>query len=67
MEKFAAVLFAFLAIIYLVFIVIGMVSIWPFGIIGMVVLVGFVIIFGWIVKDRLNNKEDDYYSKNVDK
>jgi Tfp pilus assembly protein PilW len=44
-----------------------MVAAFPFGIIGLIVLTGVGVLFIKVLKDRLNNKEDDYYSKNVDK
>lgn len=55
----------FLAWLYLV--VKGLVDAFPEGLIGFVVLVGFGLLFAKVVKDRLNNKEDDYYDKHVDK
>ena len=60
--------FLFLALggwIYLL--IIGLLEAWPVGIIGFFVIFGLGFIFIKVVKDRLNNEEDDYYNKNVDK
>ena len=67
MAKFAAFLFSILALGYLGFLVFGMIQIWPWGAIGLFFLLGLAILFGSVVKGRMDSKEDDYYSKNVDK
>ena len=56
---------ALLAWIYLL--VKGLVDAFPEGIIGFIVIIGFGFLFLKVVKDRLKNKEDDYYDKNVNK
>lgn len=35
------------------------------GLIGLLALIGAVLLLFQAIKDRLGNKEDDYYSKNV--
>lgn len=45
----------------------GLVDAWPEGLLGFIVIIGLGFLFLKVVKDRLNNKEDDYYDKNVDK
>jgi len=53
------------AALYIGAMVIGMIALFPYGLIGLVVL-GFVgFLFFGVVNDRLNNKEDDYYEKNI--
>jgi hypothetical protein len=44
-----------------------MVEAWPWGIVGFLVLAGIGLLFAKVVKERLENEEDDYYSKNIDK
>ena len=66
MAKYAAILFSIFALAYLGFIVFGLVQLWPWGVIGLIVLANFVILFGLVLKNRIGNKEDDHYSKNVD-
>ena len=45
----------------------GLVDALPEGLIGFAVIIGLGILFIKVIKDRINNKEDDYYNKNVDK
>lgn len=53
------------AIVYVTGIVVGMIAFMPYGLIGLLVL-GFVgILFFGVLRDRLNNEEDDYYEKNI--
>jgi len=39
---------------------------WPDGLIGMLFIVGCGFLLVKALSDRLSNKEDDHYSKNVD-
>lgn len=51
--------------LYAAAILFGLLAAWPFGLIGLVVF-GFVaVLFFGVLRDRLNNEEDDYYEKNV--
>ncbi len=67
MEKIAYILLGIVALFWLGAILYGMMEAWPFGIIGFIALTAFGLLFAKVVKDRLKNKEDDYYSENVDK
>jgi hypothetical protein len=67
MENIGYVLLAIVAICWLIAILIGMVAAFPVGIIGLLAIGGIGFLFAKVVKDRLANKEDDYYSKNVEK
>lgn len=42
-------------------------DIWPHGLLGMLAIAGCGFLFVKALVDRLSNKEDDHYSKNVDK
>ena len=55
------------AIGYAVLLVIGVVATFPFGLPALLVAGLFVFVCWRVLQDRLNNKEDDYYEKNVDK
>ncbi len=66
MEKLAYVLLGIVAVVWLVAILIGFVAAFPFGLIGFVALGGITLLFAKVIKERLDNKEDDYYSKNID-
>ncbi len=67
MEKVAYALLVVVGIVWLGFILYGMVEAWPYGIIGFVGLGAIGLLFAKVVKDRLKSDEDDYYSENVDK
>ena len=67
MERTGYILLSVIAAAWILGIIAGMVAAFPFGLIGLIVLAGIVFLFAKVVKDRINNKEDDYYSKNVDK
>jgi F0F1-type ATP synthase assembly protein I len=66
MEKVAYVLLAVVGVVWLGFILYGMVQTWPFGIIGFIALGALGLLFAKVIKDRLRSDEDDHYSKNVD-
>lgn len=66
LEKFGFTTLAIAAIAYIVFLVIVSILAFPFGLIGLLVLTGVGALFLQVVLDRVNNTEDDYYSKNVD-
>ena len=67
MENLGYVLLGTVAVVWLVAILIGFVAAFPFGLIGFVALGGFTFLFAKVIKDRMENKEDDYYSNNIDK
>ncbi len=67
MENIGYVLLSIVALIWLIAILVGMVAAFPVGIIGLLAIGGLGFLFAKVVKDRLANKEDDYYSKNVEK
>jgi hypothetical protein len=66
MERAGYAILLTLAILWILAIIGGMIAAFPVGIIGLVGLVGIGLLFIKVLKDRLSNKEDDYYSKNVD-
>lgn len=66
-EYVGYILLGLVAICWFVFVIMGMIEALPYGIIGLVALIGFGLLFLKVLKDRLKNKEDNYYSKNVDK
>ena len=55
------------AVLYVTALVVGMLQMLPFGLIGLAVIAFLLWIVGRIIYERLNNAEDDYYEKNVDK
>ena len=67
MENIGYVLLAIVAVCWLIAMLVGMVAAFPFGIIGLIGITGLGFLLARVIKDRLGNKEDDYYSDNVDK
>ena len=66
-EKWGYSLLAIIVIAYLVAMIIGMIAVFPFGLLGLIFMAGFGILMVKVIKERLQNKEDDYYSKEIDK
>lgn len=67
MEKLAYGILLVVAILWLIGIIAGMVAAFPFGIVGLVVIFAVGLLFVKVLKQRIESKEDDYYSKTVDK
>ena len=67
MEKIGYVLLGIAAFCWIVAIIIGVIVAFPVGLIGLIAIIGIGILFAKVIKDRLENKEDDHYSKNIDK
>lgn len=67
MEKVGYVLLAIVAGVWLIAMIVGMIAAFPVGIIGLIAIVGVGFLLAQVIKDRLENKEDDHYSKTVDK
>ena len=67
MEIVAYVILTIVAICWLIAIVAGMIVAFPFGIIGLVVIIGFGLLFVKALSDRLSSRKNDRYSKDVEK
>jgi hypothetical protein len=67
MERIGYILLSIVAAGWLIAMIAGMIAAFPFGIIGFIAILGIGFLLAKVVKDRMENKEDDYYSKNVDK
>ena len=65
-EKIAYALLGFVSLLYLAVMVAGLIAALPWGIVGLVVIVGFGLLLIKVIRERIRNSEDDYYSKNVD-
>lgn len=52
---------------YLLAVVAGLMAVWPWGIIGLVAIGAIGVLFVKVLRERLNNAEDDHYARNVDK
>jgi hypothetical protein len=67
METIGYLLIAIVALCWFGLMLFGMIMAFPFGIIGLIGIVGFGFLLMKVLVERLDNKEDDYYSQNVDK
>ena len=47
--------------------VVGSIAAFPAGVIGLAALAAIGLLFVKVVRDRIANREDDYYTKKVDK
>lgn len=67
MEKVGYIILGTVGAVWLLLMLVGMVAAFPIGLIGLVVLAGFGFLFAHVVKTRLESRDDDYYSKKIDK
>jgi hypothetical protein len=67
MEKIGYVLLLIVAGCWLIGILVGMITAFPVGIIGLLAILGIGFLFAKVLRDRLANKEDNHYSKTVEK
>ena len=67
MEIIGYILLGIAAICWIFAVIIGVIVAFPFGLVGLIAIIGIGILFAKVVKDRSENTEDDYYSKNIDK
>ena len=67
MEYIGYVLLAITVLCWLIAVFAGMIAAFPFGLIGLVPILGVGFLLAKVIQDRLANKDDDYYSKNVDR
>ena len=66
-EKWGYSLLAVIVIFYLAAMCIGMITTYPYGLLGLVFVAGLGVLMIKVLKERMRNREDDYYSKEVDK
>ncbi|NOZ61660.1 MAG: hypothetical protein GXO74_08255 [Calditrichaeota bacterium] len=65
MEKAGYILLGIVFLIYVVAMFVGLIVAFPWGLVGLVAIAGIGLLFMKVVTDRIENKEDDYYDKNV--
>ena len=66
MEKTAYAILLLLAAVWLAAMVVGMVAAFPFGVLGLLGLLAVGLLLIKVLRERLANTDDDYYSKHVD-
>ncbi|MEE9597792.1 MAG: hypothetical protein V3V96_13535 [Acidiferrobacterales bacterium] len=67
MERLGYALLIIVALVWLFGMLAGMFVAWPYGIVGLIAFVGIGLLFIKVLRERLANKEDSHYSKNVEK
>jgi Sec-independent protein secretion pathway component TatC len=67
MEKVAYVILALVAIGWLIAIIIGLIAAFPVGLIGLVILFAIGLLFGKVLKERIERSSTDRYSRDVEK
>jgi len=67
MEKLGYAVLLVVLIAWIVILIVGLLDAIPEGVIGLAAIFGIGVLFLKVLRDRLRNKEDDYYSKNVKK
>jgi len=66
-EKWGYSLLSIVAVVYLIAMFVGMIAAFPFGLLGLLLMSGIGVLLVKVVKERMRNKVDDYYSKEIDK
>jgi hypothetical protein len=66
LEKIAYALLGFVSLLYLAVMVAGLVAAFPWGIVGLIAIVGIGLLLIKVIRERIRNSEDNYYSKNID-
>ena len=64
-ERIAYLLLGIAFLAWLGAMIVGFIQALPYGIFGLFAIVGIGLLFGKVFQERLANKEDDHYSKNV--
>ncbi|MBN1900845.1 hypothetical protein JW926_05900 [Candidatus Sumerlaeota bacterium] len=67
MEKTAYAILIVVAIIWIVATIIGFIAAFPLGIIGLVAILGFGLLFIKALRERMAKTKDDRYSRDVEK
>ncbi|MFL3062991.1 MAG: hypothetical protein ACJZZH_00885 [Candidatus Neomarinimicrobiota bacterium] len=67
MEKLGYILLIGFYVLIINFIIADVEVFYPDGLLLLLASSGLLILFIKVLKDRLNNKEDSYYSKEIDK
>ncbi len=67
LDQIVLVLVIVLALAWIVVVAAGFIVLMPWGLLGLGALAIVLAIVGRVIYERLNNAEDDYYNKNVDK
>ena len=67
LETIALALVIIFAALWLITFVTGLLTAIPYGVIGLIPIAILLALLVEVIRQRLNNKEDDYYDKHIDK
>jgi len=67
MERLGYFLLGLAAAAWLLAILLGMIAMLPFGLLGLVAIAGLGFLFLKVLSERMANREDDHYEKEVHK
>ena len=67
LETLGYLLLGLVAAVWLVAMVAGLVAAFPYGLIGLVLFAGFGLLLLKVLRERLRNRDDDYYADKVEK
>ncbi len=67
MEIIGYILLGIATVCWIIAVIIGVVVAFPVGLVGLIAIIGIGFLFAKVIQDRLNNKEDDYYSDTIEK
>jgi hypothetical protein len=67
LEKIGYTFLVVALIVWIYLLIKSLVDLFPEGIIGLIAIAGIGFLFIKVLGDRIKNKEDDYYDKNVKK
>jgi hypothetical protein len=65
MKTLGFILLGLCGLAYVTALIVGMIALFPFGLVGLLALGGVGCLLIHIIAERVRNKEDDYYDKNV--
>ncbi|MDX1408533.1 MAG: hypothetical protein R3330_10380 [Saprospiraceae bacterium] len=66
-EKIGYSCLAIVAVIYVLVMLAGVIAAFPYGLVILILMLGFGVLLVKVIKERLANKEDDHYSRTVEK
>jgi hypothetical protein len=65
MEKIGYLLLGIVLVIFCIAILVGLITAFPWGIVGLVAILGIGLLFIKVLTEHRASKEDNYYEKNV--
>ncbi len=65
MENLGYILIGSVILLWIFAMIFGLITLFPYGWVGLVALTGGAVLLAKVIKERLANREDDHYSKTV--